>query len=163
MPVDDYQQQQAQELQQEQEQDETFSLLEAIWAKLQANGRRIHSYQAMQQQQQQDLSKLCLAGYVLLLPRLPYSFQPRSLALILRPPHHRFDPLYNVKGQNPCQVARILADRCLSGPQGPQFYPLYPLAVDQDQDHYVPPTGAQQSPCVCSSELQRVLLASSHN
>lgn len=153
MPVDDYQQQQEQE---ELEQDETFSLLAAIWAKLQAKGRRIHSYQVMQAHEQKDLSKLCLSGYV---PRrFPYSFQDRSS---LAPLASRFDPLYNLKGQNPCQVARILMDSCDSGPH--HYYPLYPLAVDQDEDHYSPPTGAQQNPCVCSSELHRIPHRSVHS
>jgi hypothetical protein len=143
MPVDDHQLQQA----------ETFSLLQAIWTKLQ-QGRRIHSYQVMQQQQQQqqDLSTLCLAGYVH--AGTLYSVLCTVLLLLLTLSLiSRFDPLSNAKGQNPCQVARILADTCLSGPRGPHFYPLYQLAVDQDQDHYAPPTGAQQSPCVCSSAL----------
>ncbi|ORY92441.1 hypothetical protein BCR35DRAFT_297849 [Leucosporidium creatinivorum] len=131
MPAEDYQQQAADQ-DQELQQEETYSLLDKIWQALQTKRRiaAIHSYRAMQQQQ--DLSKLCLAG---------------------------FDPLYNDKGQNPCQVARILADACLTERQGPQFYPLYPLAVDQDQDHYVPPNGAQQSPCVCSMATYNLVQA----
>lgn len=82
---------------------------------------------------------------------LKYRITLSYSSLIL--PLSSFDPLQNSLGQNPCVVARLLADECLGDDYDPpfQFYPLYPLQIDKDDDHYRPPTGAQASGCLCSS------------
>lgn len=65
--------------------------------------------------------------------------------------------LDNAAGQNPCQLARSLIDRCDSSAW--EYYPLGPLDLKGGRTHYPIPGAEQVSPCLCSMGVYNLVQA----
>lgn len=65
--------------------------------------------------------------------------------------------LDNAAGQNPCQLARSLIDRCDSSAW--EYYPLGPLDLKSGRTHYPIPGAEQVSPCLCSMSVYNLVQA----